>query len=437
MKGEALMKWQFNKKNTTYAIYACGVILFAVICIGFMTNKSSFVRVWDNLFNAIISPIFFGIIIAYLLNPILRGSERLLDKITSHRIGKKSSRAIGLVITYLLFLIFVTGFLLILIPQFIQSLDDLATQAMTLVNNIPIHLQEAIDNNDSFAKFYEMITSSFDLQGFLDSLQGSVGTVIKITADYVLAFISTMTNLFLGLIFSIYFLASKELLVKQVKRFCLAFFSFRHNVALSHFVETVDTKFGQFIRGKLIDSTIVMLIVYLLTWIFGIPYYPMIAILIGVTDLIPVFGPFLGAIPSAAIILISPDGGLRATIIFAAIILVVQQIDGNILAPAILGDRVGISGVWIMIAVVLMGGLFGVFGMFFGVPIFAVIYTLVGESIHKRLVKKGIAEQVENEDLAAAPKGKTNVYFKVKRHFATHKEQKAAEKAESNETKQE
>lgn len=431
------MKWQFNKKNTTYAIYACGVILFAVLCVGFMTNKSSFVRVWDNLFNAIISPIFFGIIIAYLLNPIMRGCERFLDKITSHRIGAKSRRAIGIIITYLLFLTFVTAFLLILIPQFIQSLDDLLNQAVTLVNNIPIHLQNAIDKNDSFAKFYEMIVTSIDLQGLLDGLKNNVGDMIMVTADFVISFISTMTNLFLGLIFSIYFLASKELLVKQVKRFCLAFFSFRHNVALSHFVETVDTKFGQFIRGKIIDSSIVMLIVYLLTWIFGIPYYPMIAILIGVTDLIPVFGPFLGAIPSAAIILISPDGGLRATIIFAAIILVVQQIDGNILAPAILGDRVGISGVWIMIAVVLMGGLFGVFGMFFGVPIFAVIYTLVGESIHKRLVKKGIAEQVERDDLDPSPKSKTNVYFKVKRHFAVQKEQKAAEKADANESSQE
>ena len=421
------MKWQFNKKNTTYAIYACGVILFAVLCIGFMTNKSSFVRVWDGLFNAIISPIFFGIIIAYLLNPLLRGCERVLDIITSHRIGKKSRRAIGIIFTYLIFLAFVTAFLLILIPQFIQSLDDLLTQAMTLVNDIPIYLQDAIDNNDSFAKFYETLVTNVNLQGVLDGLQGNVGTVIKLTADYVLSFISTMTNLFLGLVFSVYFLASKELLIKQIKRFFLAFFSFRHNVALSHFVETVDTKFGQFIRGKIIDSTIVMLIVYLLTWIFGIPYYPMIALLIGVTDLIPVFGPFLGAIPSIAIILISPNGGLQSAIIFAIIILVVQQIDGNIIAPAILGDRVGISGVWIMIAVVLMGGLFGVFGMFFGVPIFAVIYTLVGEAIHKRLVKKGIAEQVEHDDIEPTTKKKTNVYFKVKRHFAAHKESTANE----------
>ena len=436
MRGDTLMKWQFNKKNTTYAIYACGVILFAVLCIGFLTNKESFVRVWDNLFNAIISPIFFGIIIAYLLNPILRGCERLLDFITGNRIRRRSRRAIGLVVTYLLFLTFIVGFLLILIPQFIQSLDDLLNQAVGLVNTLPVHLQEAIDNNDSFAKFYEMIITSVDLQGWLDGLQGSVGTFIMITADFVISFISTMTNLFLGLIFSIYFLASKEVLVKQVKRFCLAFFSFRHNVALSHFVETVDIKFGQFIRGKIIDSAIVMVVVYLLIWIFGIPYYPMLALIIGVTNLIPVFGPFLGGIPSTIIVLISPEGGLRAAIIFAAIILVVQQIDGNLLGPAILGDRIGIGGVWIMLSVVIMSGFFGIFGMFFGVPIFAVIYTLVGESIHKRLVKKGIAEQVEHADLDPSPRSKTNVYFKVKRHFATHKEQKA-EAAEAEETKKE
>lgn len=426
------MKWQFNKKNTTYAIYACGVILFAILCIGFMTNKASFVRVWDNLFNAIISPIFFGIIIAYLLNPILRGCERFLDFITSHRINKVLKRAIGIFITYLLFFAFVTAFLLILIPQFVQSLDDLLTQAITLVDNIPIYLQDAIDNNDSFAKFYEKLVTSVDLQGLLNGLEGNLGTVIKITADFVIAFLSTMINLFLGLIFSIYFLASKEFLVKQIKRFCLAFFSFRRNVQLSHFIETVDTKFGQFIRGKIIDSVIVMFITYLLLWIFGIPYYPMIALVVGVTNLIPVFGPFLGAIPSTAIILISPDGGLRSALIFAAIILVIQQIDGNILGPAILGDRIGIGGVWIMLSVVIMSGLFGIYGMFFGVPVFAVIYTLVGEAIHKRLVKKGIAEQVENETLAASPKGKPNLYFKIKRRLAARKEQSADEKTDSD-----
>ena len=420
------MKWQFNKKNTTYAIYACGVILFAILCIGFMIHKESYIKVWDDLFNAIISPIFFGIIIAYLLNPILRGCEKFLNFISSNRIGKKWRRAIGLIVTYAFFLLFVTGFLLILIPQFIQSFDDLITQATNLADSIPLYLQNAIDNNDAFAKVYEVIIANVDLQSLIDSLQGNVGNMIIFTANFLMAFVSTMTNLLVGLILSVYFLASKEFLIKQIKRFCLAFFSFRRNVALSHFAETVDIKFGQFIRGKIIDSAIVMVIVYLLLWIFGIPYYPMIALIIGVTNIIPVFGPFLGAIPSAMIILIAPSGGLRAALIFSAIILVVQQIDGNVLGPAILGDRVGISGVWIMLSVILMSGLFGVFGMFFGVPIFAVIYTLVSEAIHKRLVKKGIAEQLEFED-ESAQKKKENVYFRVKRHFVARKENKTDE----------
>ena len=425
------MKWQFNKKNTTYAIYACGVILFAVLCIGFLVNRGSYLSVLNDIFMNVISPIFFGIIIAYLLNPILKAFEKISQKLFKERIGPKGRRAIGLVATYVVFLSFVTAFMLILIPQFIQSLDDLAQQAITLFNDIPIYLQDLIDKNDSFAEFYEIVVTNIDVQGLLGGMQDGVGTVILLTADFVVSFITTVTNLFLGLIFSVYFLASKELLIAQVKRFFLAFFSFHHNVALGHFMTTVDVKFGQFIRGKIIDSTIVMMIVYLLLWIFNIPYYPMIALIIGVTDLIPVFGPFLGAIPSAAIILISPDGGLRAAIIFAAIILVVQQIDGNILAPNILGDRVGISGVWIMIAVVVMGGLFGVFGMFFGVPIFAVIYTLVGEAIHKKLVKKGLAEQVE-EGIQEMPKEKNNLFKRMKKRFSSHASQDAASSDDEN-----
>lgn len=395
------MKWQFNKKNTTYAVYACGVVLFTILCVNFIVNHDSLKSVTQTV-SAIFSPIFFGIVIAYLLNPLLRLFEiKLFMRISRGKIGKKGLRALGLVCTYVCFLLFLAAFLAILVPNLISSVRDLANQLASFINSIPLRIQNLIDTNENFASLYELLMNNFDVAGainnIVETILGSTSSIVSSSVNFILSIFDVAKNLLLGLFLSIYFLASKEVLIMQIKRFFLAFFSFRQNIVLGHFITTVDKKFGQFVRGKIIDSMIVMVIVYLLTWIFGIPYYPMIALIIGITDLIPVFGPFLGAIPSAIIVLVVPEGGLRKAVIFVIIILVVQQIDGNIIAPNILGDKVGIGGVWIMIAILVMGALFGVFGMFFGVPLFAVIYTLVSEAINKKLLKKGLAEQMDTE----------------------------------------
>lgn len=366
-----------------------------MLCVALIINLEAVGNFFGGIVSNIFTPIAVGIILAYLLNPILQFFEKCFTKWSKGKIKKKGLRALGIISAYLIFFAALAAFFYVLLPQLIQSVEDLVDQAIGFFNQLPLYLQDLIDKNETFADFYETLLTNFNLQGILDRLQNYLGTILLGSLDVALGIVGFLKNALLGLFFSVYFLASKEFLIAQIKRFFLAFFSFRRNVVLGHFMTTVDKKFGQFIRGKILDSCIVMFIVYILTWIFNIPYYPMIALVIGITDLIPVFGPFLGAIPSAIIIFIAPSGGFRATLIFAIIILVVQQIDGNIIAPKILGDRVGMGGVWIMIAVTTMGALFGVVGMFFGVPIFAVIYTLVGESIHKKLVKKGLAEQLE------------------------------------------
>ncbi len=425
-----LVKWHFNKKNTTYAIYVCGIILFATLCINFMVNKGSFDSVLDTL-NEMFSPIIFGIVIAYLINPILRMFEKMLSKLSKGKMSKLARRALGMVFTYIVLIGVLTGFICIIAPQLVKSISDMIDQAMNLVNTVPAYIQNLIDNNENFAEIYVTLVNDFDIWGKLAGFADNLTNLLKSSIGIITSIFFVLKNFFLGIFFSIYFLASKEVLIAQIKRFFLAFFSFKHNVALGHFMTTVDQKFGQFIRGKIIDSMIVMTIVYILTWIFDMPYYPMIALIIGVTDLIPVFGPFLGAIPSAIIILIAPSGGIEKTLIFALLILIVQQIDGNIIAPNILGDKVGLSGVWVMIAIIVMGGLFGIMGMFFGVPIFAVIYTLVGEGIHKKLVKKGLAEQLE-DDTPVETKERVSLFKRIKNKiFAAKSEADASEKDNS------
>lgn len=396
------------------------MILFAVLCTALIINLEAVGEFFGGLVSNIFTPIAVGVILAYLLNPILQLFESLFAKWSKGKLNKKPLRAFGIIAAYLVFFMALSAFFYVLLPQLIQSIQDLIDQAITFFNQLPLYLQDMIDKNETFADFYETLMTNFDLPGLLNEMQNYLGTILLGSLDVVASIVGFLKNALLGLFFSVYFLASKEFLIAQIKRFFLAFFSFRRNIALSHFMTTVDKKFGQFIRGKILDSCIVMFIVYILTWTFGIPYYPMIALVIGITDLIPVFGPFLGAIPSAVIIFIAPNGGFRATLIFAIIILVVQQIDGNIIAPKILGDRVGMSGVWIMIAVTTMGAIFGIIGMFFGVPIFAVIYTLVGEAIHKKLVKKGLAEQLEADE--EQDEESPTLFVRMKRHFTRKKQ---------------
>lgn len=424
------MNWQFNKKNTTYAVYACGIILFTIACIALFINKDAGAGILDTV-SGILMPIFVGIVVAYLLNPILRLFERLFNKMFRGKAGKGVLRALGLIATYILFLGLVTAFMALLIPQIYGSVGEMVNRVMELVNSIPLYIQDLIDKNDSFADLYEMLATNFDLSGMMGEITGNLDSILNSVVSFTKSMVSFFSNALLGMFFSVYFLASKETLIMQVKKFFLAFFSFKNNVRLGHFMTTVDTKFGQFIRGKLLDSTLVMIIVYILTWIFGMPYYPMIALIIGVTDLIPVFGPFLGAIPSAIIIFLAEEGGFRKALLFALIILIVQQIDGNIIAPNILGDRVGISGVWIMVAVVVMGGIFGIFGMFFGVPAFAVVYTLVQEAVDKRLTKKGLAEQFEiDEDNNRPPK--PSLFTRVRNRLFRKKKEDTPKDAEDS-----
>lgn len=393
-----LLKLQWNKKYTTIAVYACIVILFTIMLVNFMIRQGTFDGIF-TLIGDVIAPIVYGLVIAYILNPIMRFFEKkVFRKIHPDKKRSKLRRAFALTSTYISFLAVITLFLWILLPQFVDSLTGLITSLIDYVSkDLMTDIRGILDFNEALLKAFNEFASDFDLVGKLSSFGSELVVILDFTGKMLASIFIVLKNLLLGLFFSIYFLASKETLMRQVRRLMLAIFNDKAMEEVSFVYHVINEKFGQFIRGKVIDSSIVMMIVYLLCWIFGIPYYPMIAVVIGITDLIPVFGPFLGAIPSAVIILIAEGGGIWKAITFALIILVVQQIDGNILAPFILGDKVGLEGVWIMTAVVVMGGLFGVVGMFFGVPIFAVIYTILGHWIHVRLVKKGLDPDVEPE----------------------------------------
>nr|MCR4906861.1 AI-2E family transporter [Clostridiales bacterium] len=237
--------------------------------------------------------------------------------------------------------------------------------------NLNDWLKESINKLDSMNKLVENISTIFN----------NVSSVAV-----------GMKNVVLGIVFAVYFLLYKESLFAQLKKLTKSVMKDRAYERFTHYAKLTDHTFGGFISGKLIDSIIVGLLCFILMKIFHMPYASLIAMIIGITNVIPFFGPFIGAIPSAFFIFVAEP---KMTLWFILLIVVLQQLDGNVIGPRILGDFVGLSPLWIIVAITIMGGIFGVWGMFFGVPTFAVIYAVVKELTERKLEANALPRETD------------------------------------------
>lgn len=347
------------------------------------------IAILKGLFSALLSvfaPVILGFAIAYMLNPILKLFEFKVFK----RIQKKSLlRTLSMIATYVVLFGIITTFLLILVPQLIDNI----TQFTSNFHDYMDHMVELINNfvaNITANEQYRSLIDEEQLIGFLtdmlfksESLFDGIMVYVK---QFGLGLIVGIKNFILALFISIYVLSSKERLKAQTAKFATAVFSPTKSRRFFKYLSLCDRTFGGFFVGMFTDSVIVAILLFLLLSVFGINYALMIATICGITNMIPFFGPFLGAIPSALIILIGD--GPKSTLIFIILILVIQQIDGNIIAPKILGKSTGISSLSVIIAIIVMGEYFGIIGMLVGVPIFAVIITIITEILDTRLRKK-------------------------------------------------
>ena len=283
-------------------------------------------------------------------------------------------------------------------------IPELSSSVTTLVDNIPVYERGIKSMSDSVASFILNLTG-YNLYEFasysniISLITGNDTTefVKNIVTNYIPSAFSTVlgigTGLYnwgIGIIISIYLLAGKDKLIRQFKLLVVAFTPEKFYKRLFKIGDVFNNKCGKFIVGKIIDSSIIGLMCFIGLSIFRFHYPLLISVIIGVSNLIPFFGPIIGAIPTTFLLLIINPMEALGFLIF---IIVLQQFDGNILGPKILGETVGISGFWIMVSVIVGGGLFGVPGMLVGVPIFAAIYTLVDETVQRRLKKKEIAAE--------------------------------------------
>jgi predicted PurR-regulated permease PerM len=351
---------------------------------------------------SILSPLIIGLVIAYLCDPIMEFFEyRIFRRLHNGSLKRGVS----------LFLTVITAFgilaivAVMMIPQLITSITELFDHSEDYLNsllswlytsldkltaNLPVSVVDISDVN----KLMELIEEVFGsmenaLSQLLTKLQELVadGNLWEKVWAMLLGLFNSVKNLVIGLFIAFYLLASKEKRVAQFRKFRKAMLSEKTDTKVEDFIALTDRTFGGFIFGKILDSLVIGVLTFVLLCIFEVsPYNMLIATFVGLTNVIPVFGPFIGAIPTFFVVLISNPG---KAILFLVIILIVQQLDGNVIGPKILGDNTGISSLCVIIAIAICSAMWGVVGMIIGVPIFAVVIEMVKRMLEKKLTAKG------------------------------------------------
>lgn len=392
------MKSRMNKKYIQIGIIAflvivCSILFFFVFFQ--MENFKSGIR----SFVATLNPILYGLIIAYLLTPIVNFLERKVfypialnkhDSISYKK--KKAIRIVSVIITLVIIISLLSILLMTVIPQVIDSVSSLSVMLPVYIagiqnwgNNLWIANQEWLETIADLINIKETNFVDFFSNTFVPSLQ----TWAKGLSSGIIAALKSVWNVVIGLVISIYVLVNKELFAAQAKKIIYALFSRPRANLLIKDTRYVSNTFVGFLGGKIVDSLIIFVICLLGCSILRMPYAILISVIVGVTNIIPFFGPFIGAVPSAFLILIVDPVKCLYFIIF---VLVLQQLDGNVIGPLILGDSTGLSGFWVIFAITVFGGLWGVLGMIVGIPLFAVVYALIKRYVERCLRRKNLPE---------------------------------------------
>ena len=343
--------------------------------------------------TGILMPFIYGAVIAYLLKPVCNCVENFLRRLLPEKMGT-AANMLAVTISLLFGILVVYALIMMIVPQLITSVTTLYYTARNNLNDFVdwASHQEIIASNQKLLDFIE--TSYDNLQDTLDNLVRtklvpSMQSLLSGAALGVMSFVTFLKNIVIGLIVSVYLLASRKKFGQQGKLILYSLVKPRWANLIMEEIRYADRMFGGFINGKILDSAIIGVLCYIACLIFKFPSALLVSVIIGVTNVIPFFGPFIGAIPATLLILI--QNPIKA-LWFVRFVLVLQQVDGNIIGPKILGNTTGLSSFWVLFAILLFGGLWGFVGMIIGVPLFAVIYDVL-----KKFVFHGLRRNEEME----------------------------------------
>lgn len=380
------MKVNWNSKYNTISVYTLIVICCSIIFYFVASQIGSFSEK-ISIAIGIMYPFIIGFAIAYLLNFILDFYEvKMIGKVQwFSKLRKGQKRSIGLILTYLTSLGVCYLFIHFIIPQLIDSIMGFVNDIPQYVDNVTILFNDLMSETNLSPEYAALIQEQMDkyiqfIMDFAKEIIPVVGNMLKVIA-------SSIWNIVLGIIISVYLLIDKENFFAINRKIICALFSTKAANRIFELTYRSNETFGKFLSGKIIDSAIIGVLSFVVFSLFQMPYKLLISVIIGVTNIIPFFGPFIGAIPSFIIILfVSPTKAL----IFLVLIFIIQQIDGNIIGPKILGDSIGISAFWILFAILVAGKFLGLVGMIIGVPLFAIIYSIIKEDVEYKLKMKDL-----------------------------------------------
>lgn len=405
-------------KDNKYQKYvAYGVTAFLVIAASifffFFLFKINAIRSFLGFLSQILEPFFVGAVIAYLVTPFYNMLHRNLNDWLSHKLkprrASQLSVGISLLISIITVLLVVISLFAMIVPQFVNSIINIFNSLETYSVNLQHWIWDLLDGNPELAakvdamylKYYQALMTWLDskmtpdVEALLTSISGlgdlfsgiisSVFTVVRIAKDFLI-----------GIIVSAYLLVAKRHLIAQAKKMIYGALPLKPANYIVYECRYIHTVFGGFIRGKLLDSLIIGILCFCGCTLFKFPYALVVSVIVGVTNIIPFFGPFVGAIPSAILILMVDP---MKCIYFIIFIVVLQQFDGNVLGPKILGNTTGLSSFWVLFSIILFGGLFGFVGMIIGVPLFAVIYSIISNVVNHQLKKKTLSLDTADYEL--------------------------------------
>lgn len=392
------MNQKGEKSNWDFRPYlAVGLLTFIVFClcvtVFFIIYRFDGAYAAWNKLTIVLQPIIIGLVIAYLLNPIMKFFEKYLQKlfakfISNDRKCKNLSRTIGTFSALAFFLLIIFLLIELVGPQLYDCVKSFAT-------NLPDQVEQYIDKSKGFIhggnKWEVMLddtlvkASNYLENWFQQSFLPDMNTYITEFTSGIINVLHVLLNIFVGLVVAVYVLLSKEKFVGQAKKLIFAILPASPANAVIRTVRKSNEIFGGFISGKILDGAIMGVICYVVLSIMNMPYTILVSVIIGVTNIIPFFGPYIGAIPS--LIIIALDDPIKG-LYFIIFIVIIHQLDGNIIGPKILSNSTGLTPFWVVFAIMVGGGLFGFAGMLLGVPVFAVIYYLFSNVIKFILEKR-------------------------------------------------
>ena len=399
-----------------------GVMLFlvglALIATWFAIHNTGSLRSGLATMHDILMPFYIGFVLAYLICPIYNGTVRALypwlHAVTDRsRIAYRLSRMVASVVALVTLIGAVGGFCLLVIPDLITSITGLIQNMPDTVNRISNWVVVNIEENPQLIALFQdnlqMITDSAS-NWVQRNLQPAIDKVISGAAVGIIGTVNVVFDVFVALIVCVYVLNSKEMFQAQAKKLILAVFKRDRAESIFELGHITNHTFGGFINGKIIDSIIIGILCFVVMSLLKMPMPTLISVIVGITNVIPFFGPFIGAVPSILLILIvDPIEAVK----FAVWVLILQQLDGNIIGPKILGDSTGLASFWVMFSIIVAGGLFGFVGMVVGVPIFAVFYTYVTRLVNGRLKSKGLTtDTAVYEDFSKYDINKEDIFGK-------------------------